>query len=99
MGYAINSSDIFVGRRKLRESLPTLLPQARKEHSRIVITDRGEPEAVCLPIEEYEAMLELIEDLHDRNLVEMVSESRREIQRGEVMEAAGLREFLDLDKR
>lgn len=98
MGYRIESSDIFVGRRKFREELPALIEKARDSQSKIIITERGEPDAVCLPITEYEALMELLEDMHDRNILLQVAKSRREIERGDVLGIEELEEFLELGK-
>ena len=98
MGYTINSSDIFVGRRKFREGMTALIKKAHQKKSKIVITDRGQPDAVCIPIEEYEAMMEFLEDAHDRNLLLMVAKSRKEIESEEVLTIDELREFLELEK-
>lgn len=96
MGYTISSSDIFVGRRKFRESMGALIKKAHQKKSKIVITDRGRPDAVCIPIEEYEAMMEYLEDVHDRNLLLMVAKSRKEIDSGEVLGLDEFKEFLEL---
>ncbi len=96
MAYTIDASDIFVGRRKFRESMPALIKKAQQKRAKIIITDRGQPDAVCLPIEEYQALMELLEDLHDRNLLLMVAKSRKELESGEFMVAEDLKEFLEL---
>lgn len=97
MGYTINSSDIFVGRRKFREGMTALIKKAHQKKSKIIITDRGRPDAVCIPIEEYEALMEYLEDVHDRNMLLMVAKSRKEIESGEYLKIDELREFLDLE--
>lgn len=96
MGYTISSSDIFVGRRKFREGMGALIKKAHQKKSKIVITDRGRPDAVCIPIEEYEAMMEYLEDVHDRNLLLMVAKSRKDIDSGEVLGLDEFKEFLEL---
>jgi prevent-host-death family protein len=97
MGYKIDHSDIFVGRRKFRESMPSLIKKAHQKRSKIIITDRGQPDAVCLPMEEYQSLMELLEDLHDRNLLLMVAKSRKELEAGEFLVAEDLKEFLELE--
>jgi len=98
MGYRIESSDIFVGRRRFREELPTLIERARDSHSKIIITEHGEPDAVCLPVTEYEALMELLEDMHDRNILLQVAKSRKEIEHGEAQGLEELEGFLELEK-
>ena len=97
MGYTIESGDVFVGKRKFREEMSQLIEKARQASSKIIITDRGEPEAVCMSIGEYEALNELIEDLHDRNVLMMVSKSRKEIESGDVLGIDELKEFLEIE--
>ena len=75
MGYTMNSSDIFVGRRKFREDMTALIKKPHQKKSKIVITERGQPDAVCIPIEEYEVLTEFLEDVHDRNFLLMVAKS------------------------
>lgn len=96
MGYSISSSDMFVGRRKFREGMTALIKKAHQKNAKIIITDRGRPDAVCIPIEEYEALMEYLEDVHDRNLLLQVARSRAEIENGEVLGLGELKEFLEL---
>ncbi len=97
MGYSIESSDIFVGRRKFREGMTALIKKARQKQSKIIVTDRGQPDAVCLPIEEYEALMEYLEDVHDKNVLLMVARSRRAFETGDYMTLDELEEFLRLE--
>ncbi len=96
MPYPIHRDDEFVGRRDFRERLPEILEAARKKNSLVFITDRGKPDAVLMPVEEYEAFVELLEDLRDPELISMVKKSRREIEKGEVMELPELKDYLGL---
>lgn len=96
MPYPIHRDDEFVGRRDFRERLPEILEAARKNSSLVFITDRGKPDAVLMPVEEYEAFIELLEDLRDPELISMVKKSRREIEKGEIMELSELKDYLGL---
>jgi prevent-host-death family protein len=96
MPYPVHRDDEFVGRRDFRERLPEILEAARRKKSLVFITDRGKPDAVLMPVEEYEAFIELLEDLRDPELISMVKRSRREIEKGEVMELSELKDFLGL---
>jgi prevent-host-death family protein len=96
MPYPVHREDDFVGRRDFRERLPEIMEAARKKKSLVFITDRGKPDAVLMPVEEYEAFVELLEDLRDPELISMVKKSRREIEKGEVMELEELRDYLGL---
>lgn len=68
--------------------------EARKKKSLVSITDRGKPDAVCMPVEEYEAFMELLEDLRNPEFMAMVKRSRQEIEKGEVLELEELRKYL-----
>ncbi len=96
MPYPVHREDDFVGRRDFRERLPEILEAARRKKSLVFITDRGKPDAVLMPVEEYEALLELLEDLRDPELISMVKRSRREIEKGEVLGLSELRGYLGL---
>jgi prevent-host-death family protein len=96
MSYPVHRDDDFVGRRDFRERLPEIIDKARKKKSVVFITDRGKPDAVCMPIEEYEAFVELLEDLRDPELLTMAKKSRQEIEKGEVLGLGELRDYLGL---
>lgn len=97
MGYSVSSSDMFVGRRKFREGMTALIKKAHQKKAKIIITDRGRPDAVCMPIEEYEALMEYLDDVHDRNVLLQVAKARGEIERGEAMGLDDLKEFLEIE--
>ena len=96
MPYPVRKEDEFIGKREFRAKMPDIIYRARKKGSKVFITDRGRPDAVCMPIEEYEALMELIEDMHDANLVMSVHKSRREIAKGETVGLEELRKSLCL---
>jgi prevent-host-death family protein len=97
LSYPVRKEDEFIGKREFRAKMPDIIYRARQKGSRVFITDRGKPDAVCMPIEEYEALMELIEDMHDKNLVMTVSRSRREIERGETVGLEELKKSLGLE--
>ncbi len=96
MAYPVHRNDLFVGRRELRERLSEILAEARDRGSVVFLTDRGKPDAVFIPVEEFEALMELLDDLRDPDLVAMVKKSRREIAGGETLGLKELRGYLDL---
>ncbi|MBE3110634.1 MAG: type II toxin-antitoxin system Phd/YefM family antitoxin [Acidobacteria bacterium] len=49
--------------------LSDLVRRVREEHSSFAITHHGKPEGVLLSVEEYEALLETVEILSDRDLM------------------------------
>lgn len=54
---------------KAKARLSDLVRRVREEHSSFAITHRGKPEGVLLSVEEYEALLETVEILSDRELM------------------------------
>lgn len=54
---------------KAKARLSDLVRRVREEHASFAITHRGKPEGVLLSVEEYEALLETVEILSDRELM------------------------------
>lgn len=86
----------FVGTRDLRKNLTKILKELQEEKETIVVTSQGKPAGVLLPVEEYVALLETIQDLHDKNLLESIAAARREIEEGKGITA---REYLEKRKK
>ena len=67
-----------VGIRELKERLSAFL---NKEEP-IVITDRGEPKGVFLPFEDILELLDIIDEMNDKETKRLVDEGRKAIQSG-----------------
>ena len=61
----------------------------------MIITRRGRPAAVLVPVDEYEALEETAEILSDADALTAIEEGRQEIERGETMTLDELRRELD----
>ncbi len=96
MSYTVHRDDLFVGKRELRQRLTEIIKEARQRHSFVFLTDRGRPDAVFIPLEDFQALTELLDDLRDPELVAMTKKSRREIASGETMGLEELRRYLAL---
>jgi hypothetical protein len=49
----------------------------------MILVDRGEPKKVIMDYDELVGLLELVEDLHDKELMQLVREGRAAAERGE----------------
>lgn len=75
----VGNVEEFVGARDLRAHLTQILKKLQTEKETIVVTNQGKPAGVLLAVEEYVALLESIQDLHDKNLLESIAAARVEI--------------------
>lgn len=55
----------FVGAYELRKKLPLLLSKMQRENDGLVVTQKGKPRAMLLPIKKYLEMKMLNEELED----------------------------------
>lgn len=62
--------------------LSSLVRRVREEHESFAITHRGKPEGVLLSVEEYEALLETVEILSDRNLMARLDRGLKDEKHG-----------------
>ncbi|HZY41805.1 MAG TPA: type II toxin-antitoxin system Phd/YefM family antitoxin [Anaerolineae bacterium] len=70
----------------LRDRLASVLRQLREHPEPVVITERGRAEAVLLSIDQYESMIDLLEDREDEvdaQLGRRIREERESYARGE----------------
>lgn len=67
-----------VGVRNFRDSASRFI----REHKPIVITERGVPEGLLLPYEDVLELVDILDELNDRELVKDIAEGRRAIKAG-----------------
>ena len=67
-----------VGVRNFRDAASRFV----REHKPIVITERGVPESVLLPYDAVLELVDLLEELNDRELLKDIAEGRRAIRAG-----------------
>lgn len=71
------AADKFYGVKEARQNFTEIVKQAHELLQRFIITNRGEPEAVVMSIDEYEDLLEVIEDLSNPELIDEIAEARK----------------------
>lgn len=82
--------------RELRSELSQVIDQVADLREHIIITRRGRPAAVLVPVDEYEALEETAEILSDPDTLAAIDEGRHEAERGKTVSLDELRQELDL---
>lgn len=85
--------------RELRSELSQVIDQVADLREHVVITRRGRPAAVLVPVDEYEALEETAEILSDPDTLAAIEEGRREAERGETVTLDELRRELGHRRR
>ena len=85
--------------RELRSELSQVIDRVADMREHVIVTRRGRPAAVLIPVDEYEALEETAEILSDRETLAAIEKGRREAARGETIRLADLRRELDRRKR
>lgn len=83
--------------RELRSNLSSLLDDVSDRRDHVLVTRNGAPAAALIPINEYEALEETAEILSDPDALSALEAGLGEIERGEMITLAELRD--DLTKR
>ena len=69
--------------RKLRINLAHVLKDVRGRFDRYIISNRGEPEAILMCIDDYEGWLETLEIMSDKKAMADIRQAKEELARGE----------------
>lgn len=77
--------------RELRSELAHFIDRVADLREHVIVTRRGRPAAVLVPIDEYDALEETAEILSDDKTLGAIEEGLRQIERGETMTLAELR--------
>lgn len=80
--------------RELRANLSSLLDEVSDRRDHVLVTRNGVPAAALVPIDEYEALEETAEILSDPAAIAALEEGLGEIERGETVTLAELRQEL-----
>jgi antitoxin YefM len=80
--------------RELRANLSSLLDAVTYRRDHVLVTRNGVPAAALVPIDEYEALEETAEILSDPATIAALDKGLGEIERGETVTLAELREEL-----
>jgi antitoxin YefM len=83
--------------RELRSELSQVIDQVADMREHVIVTRRGRPAAVLIPVDEYEALEETAEILSDPETVHAIEEGLKEAERGQTVTLAELRR--DLKRR
>ncbi|MDX1619857.1 MAG: type II toxin-antitoxin system Phd/YefM family antitoxin [Nitriliruptorales bacterium] len=83
--------------REFRSHLAELLDEVATRREHVTITRHGRPEAVVVPIDEYEALEETAEILSDDDTLEAIRRGLGELAAGDVATLEELRS--DLERR
>lgn len=67
---------------KAKTYFSELLKRIREHHESFAITRRGKIEGVLISIEEYESLIETLEILSDRELVESINRGLKDEKKG-----------------
>ncbi len=80
--------------RDFRSDLANLLDEVADRREHVVVTRRGRPAAVLIPVDEYEALEETAEILSDPAAVAAIEAGLADLERGETVTLADLRSQL-----
>lgn len=74
-----------------RSNLTELLDDLEKRQEHVLITRNGRPSAVLLSVAEYEALEETLEILQDKDLMDALKRSEKDVEAGRLTSLADLR--------
>jgi prevent-host-death family protein len=80
--------------RELRSNLSSLLDDVSDRRDHVLVTRNGAPAAAIIPIDEYEALEETAEILSDSDALSALEAGLGEIERGDTITLAQLRDEL-----
>ena len=80
--------------RELRSELARFIDRVADLREHVVVTRRGRPAAVLIPVDEYEALEETAEILSDAETLAAIEEGLGEVERGRTVTLAELRREL-----
>ena len=70
---------------KVKRQLLDIVKEMEQDDSTIAVTKNGEPVSVLMSVARYESLLDTIEILADRKIVEARVASKRDFERGRVL--------------
>ena len=69
--------------RKLRTNLAHVLKDVKGHFDRYIISNRGEPEAILMCVDDYEGWLETLEIMSDKKAMADIRQAKKELAMGE----------------
>ena len=85
--------------RELRSELAHFIDRVADLREHVVVTRRGRPAAVLVPIDEYDALEETAEILSDNETLRATEKGLREVDRGETVTLEELRRDIAARRR
>jgi len=77
-----------------RSTLRALVERVEGTHERVTLTRNGRPAAVLISPDDLEALEETLAVLSDPDLMRQLAEAKHAVTAGDVVDEAGLRDFL-----
>ncbi len=71
--------------KELRPKLPQVVERVDTELDRYIISRRGEPVAVLLSIDDYESLIETLNETTDKAMLARIRRGMKEAKRGQTM--------------
>lgn len=82
----LSSADLirkkYVGTDDLRKRLTEILDTLPQEGGEVIVTQRGQPQAILLDLESYLDLHETLEDLQDPGFIQSMHEAAEEVRAG-----------------
>lgn len=85
--------------RELRAELAAVIDRVADLREHVIVTRRGRPAAVLIPVDEYDALEETAEILSDGETLLAIEEGLTDLERGETTPLKDVRHELDLRRR
>jgi antitoxin YefM len=82
--------------KKLRPELPRVVERIDKKLDRYVITRRGEPVAVMMSVDDYEALMETLDILNDPVTMRRIRQAEKDVKKGRLVPWAKVKKKLGL---
>ena len=71
--------------KELRPQLPKVVESVDKELERYIISKRGHPVAILMAIDDYESMLETLNEVSDQNNLNRIKKGLAEAKKGKTV--------------
>ena len=70
---------------KVKRDLLTILKSMEEDEGTIALTRNGEPVSVMMPLSRYEALLETIDILSDKQILKSLEKSKKDFKSGRIL--------------
>lgn len=80
----------------LRPNLPKVIDQIDSQFDRYIISKRGEPVAILLSIDDYESLVETLNETTDRENLQKIRQGMKEVKEGNTIDWKKVKANCDL---